>query len=75
MTACCINGGKCNAKRFTTKILAAAKNLLVTTLLPISEISDKCGFHTQAYFCDCFKRHFHITPKHFREKHKHPDEK
>ena len=54
--------------------LAAAKSLLTTTALSMAEISEKCGFRTQAYFSDCFKRHFHISPKQFRQNFRHPDE-
>lgn len=53
--------------------LAAAKTLLQTTSLPISEIAFKCGFNSQAYFSDCFKRHFAISPKEFRNSFVYPD--
>lgn len=53
--------------------LAAAKSLLSTTTMPISEIAFKCGFNSQAYFSDCFKRNFSISPKDFRRSYVHPD--
>ncbi|MBP3387567.1 MAG: helix-turn-helix transcriptional regulator [Clostridia bacterium] len=46
--------------------LAAAKSLLTTTSMPMSEIASKSGFNSQAYFSDCFNRHFGISPKEFR---------
>ena len=54
--------------------LSAAKTLLATTTMPLSEVAEKCGFHSQAYFSDCFLRHFHMSPRHFRETFRHPDE-
>ena len=46
--------------------LAAARSLLLSTALPVSAVAEQCGFHSQAYFSDCFKRHFGITAKEFR---------
>lgn len=46
--------------------LAAAKSLLLSTTLPVSDVAEQCGFHSQAYFSDCFKRHFGVTAKEFR---------
>lgn len=54
--------------------LSAAKAQLVTTTLPISEIAVKCGFNSQAYFSDCFKRHFGVSPREFRSSFGHPDQ-
>lgn len=53
--------------------LAAAKSLLATTTLPVSEIAVKCGFNSQAYFSDCFKRQFSVSPRQFRSAFLHPD--
>ncbi len=53
--------------------LAAAKSLLSTTTMPISEIAIQCGFNSQAYFSDCFKRNFSISPKDFRKSYVHPE--
>ena len=55
--------------------LAAAKTLLYSTSMSISEIAAKCGFHSQAYFSDCFKRYFSLTPKDFRNAYTYPDVK
>lgn len=46
--------------------LSTAKSLLATTSMPISEIALSCGFNSQAYFSDCFKKHFLISPREFR---------
>ena len=48
------------------KILYAQK-LLVNTKMGMSEIADKSGFSSSAYFSDCFKRHVGITPLRFRK--------
>ena len=53
--------------------LSAAKTLLVTTALPISDIAVRCGFNSQAYFSDCFKRHVQMSPRQFRCSFGHPD--
>ena len=43
-----------------------ARDLLVNSNLPLSEIAAECGFNSQSYFSDCFKRKVGITPKEFR---------
>ena len=48
------------------KILYAQK-LLVNTKMSMSEIADKAGFSSSAYFSDCFKRHMGISPLRFRK--------
>lgn len=48
------------------KILYAQK-LLVNTTMNMSEIADKTGFSSSAYFSDCFKRHVGISPLRFRK--------
>ena len=49
-----------------------AANLLKETNLPITEISDQCGYNDSNYFAAVFKKIFCVTPikyrKHFREK-------
>ena len=54
--------------------LAAAKDLLRTTSIPISEVAAQCGFNSQAYFSDCFKRHCSVSPKAFRSASRYPEE-
>lgn len=53
--------------------LSHARSMLASSKLPISEIASKCGFNSQAYFSDCFKRKFHISPRAFRSSFAYPD--
>lgn len=48
--------------------LAAAKNLLLSTDLSLNEIADRCGFHSQSYFSDSFKKRVGTAPRDFRKK-------
>lgn len=48
---------------YLTKLrLEEARNLLTYTGLSIKEISQKCGFNAQAYFCNCFKKEYNLSP-------------
>ena len=59
---------------FLTRIrLSSAKSMLVSTTVPVSEIAAKCGFNSQAYFSDCFRKQFGITPREFRQSFVYPD--
>ncbi len=49
------------------KILYAQK-LLVNTKMSMSEIADKSGFSSSAYFSDCFKRTVYMSPLQFRKR-------
>ena len=42
--------------------LEEARNLLVYTGLSIKEIAERCGFTTDAYFCNCFRKRYKISP-------------
>lgn len=53
--------------------LSHAKSLLVKSTMPISEIAENCGFNSQAYFSDCFKRQLGATPREFRNSFSYPD--
>lgn len=44
-----------------------AKQMLVSDNISISQIAEKCGFNSQAYFCCCFKKHEGISPGDFRK--------
>lgn len=44
-----------------------AKRLLVETLLPINEVSQRCGFSTQSHFTNAFRRHAGAAPRAFRQ--------
>ena len=46
--------------------LEQAKKLLKCTNLNISDIAQRCGFETSAYFCKKFKNEFNITPLKYR---------
>lgn len=47
--------------------LSAAKEMLVNTSLSLSEIALRCGFNSQSYFSDCFRRSVGIPPREFRK--------
>ncbi|MBQ8894494.1 MAG: helix-turn-helix transcriptional regulator [Clostridia bacterium] len=47
--------------------ISAAKALLINSDLPLSEIAIDCGFNSQAYFSDCFRRKTGMTPGEFRK--------
>lgn len=55
--------------------LAHAKTLLVKSTMPISVVAGDCGFNSQAYFSDCFKKQFGATPREFRNSFSYPDVK
>lgn len=46
--------------------ISAAKDLLANTSLPLSEVASRCGFNSQSYFSDCFKKSAGISPREFR---------
>ena len=43
-----------------------AQKLLINTSLPLSEIAGMCGFDSQSYFTDVFRREEGVTPGKFR---------
>lgn len=47
--------------------ISAAKELLSTSSLPLIDIAYECGFNSQSYFSDCFKRKNGQTPREFRK--------
>ena len=47
--------------------ISAAQNLLVNTHQSLIEIAFNCGFNSQSYFSDCFKKNIGVTPKDFRK--------
>lgn len=47
-----------------------AKQLLISTDLTISEVSDNLGFNESGYFIKIFKKHESITPSLYRKYHK-----
>jgi len=55
---------------FISKIrLDKAKELLIRTDLPVSEISINCGFENIPYFSYLFKKHVCVSPGEFRKQH------
>ena len=50
--------------------LSGACRLLCNTDLPINEIAMDCGFNSQSYFSDCFKRKMGTTPFQYRQAYK-----
>ncbi len=53
--------------KFLTKLrIEHAKKLLQTTLLPISEIAEHCGYKQTNYFCKIFKDTVGQTPMQYR---------
>lgn len=53
-----------------TQRLDAAKRLLITTELPLSEIAEQVGFHSGAHFSSCFKKTNGIAPSQYRSQFK-----
>lgn len=51
---------------FLSLKLSAAKNLLATEALSVSEVADRCGFQSPSYFSYCFQKAFGISPRKFR---------
>ncbi|WP_187434141.1 helix-turn-helix transcriptional regulator [Paenibacillus methanolicus] len=49
-----------------SKRFEAAKRLLMQTNLPISAVSNVCGFANDAQFCSLFKQATGLTPRQFR---------
>jgi len=47
--------------------ISAAKELLSNTSIPLINIAYECGFNSQSYFSDCFKRKSGMTPNEFRK--------
>ena len=52
--------------------LSAARNFLCNSDLSIGEIALSCGFSSQSYFSDCFKRKNNSSPSQFRSVHQYP---
>ena len=47
--------------------ISAACRLLVNTSMTLAQIAEACGFHSQSYFSDCFKRKIGISPNIYRK--------
>lgn len=58
--------------KYLTKLrLSKAKTLLIDTNLPITDISNECGFEQYYYFARVFKKDIGITPTQYRDNNKH----
>jgi AraC-like DNA-binding protein len=44
-----------------------ARDLLITTQLPVYEISSRSGYESELAFTRTFRKHTGITPKQFRK--------
>jgi AraC family transcriptional regulator len=51
----------------TQRRLARACELLHCTTMSITDIALRCGFSSHAHFSDCFRRHYQLTPKRYRQ--------
>lgn len=49
--------------------LEKARSLLISTGLPINEISQMCGYPSLQYFYSVFKKGYDTTPRDYREQH------
>ena len=47
--------------------LREAKKMLTETDWNLQVVSEKCGFFSMSYFCDCFKRNVGISPNKYRK--------
>lgn len=47
--------------------LTEAEKLLVSTLLPVTEVAVAAGFGSTSYFIKLFQEHKHLSPKQFRK--------
>lgn len=54
------------AEALLNRRIYKAKDMLINTNKPLSEISSLCGFNSQSYFSDCFKRKTGVSPGDFR---------
>lgn len=59
------------AKEYITRIrIEKAKDLILTTKLPVADISEQTGFTSQSYFSTAFKAYTGLTPSQFKQQHK-----
>ena len=49
--------------------IEAAKKLLQTTTLTVTDIALRCGFNSSAYFSKVFRQQFGMTPSQYRSRH------
>ena len=59
--------GKSPHAYVTEKRMAFACDLLANSKMPISEISRRSGYRTQAHFTGVFRQHKGVTPRRYRD--------
>ncbi|MBQ8510295.1 MAG: helix-turn-helix transcriptional regulator [Clostridia bacterium] len=60
--------GETPAAMLTRLRMEDAKELLLTSALPIGQIAERCGFDSQTYFASVFRRQIGVTPSEYRER-------
>ena len=59
------------AKEYITRIrIEKAKDLIMSTNLPVADISEQTGFTSQSYFSTAFKANTGMTPSQFKQQYK-----
>lgn len=48
--------------------IANASRMLAGADCPVSEIAERCGFHSTAHFCNTFRKHVGLSPSAYRKK-------
>lgn len=51
------------------KLKHAATLLIQNKDISITEVCDRCGFNSPAYFSKCFKAQYSVAPVDYRKKH------
>jgi len=66
------NTGKTVHQYIITERINAAKRMLATTDMTVSDVADSAGFNSSTHLCSCFKAQVGLSPSQYRES-KHPD--
>ena len=64
------NFGKTFSQKLTEARMAAASQLLVTTDLSVTDISDRVGFSSIEHFSSAFRRFTGVSPRRYRQSHR-----
>lgn len=59
--------GKTTTAYLLDKRMIYARELLLTTDMPIAEVATACGFDDTSYFTRVFRNHYNITPSELRK--------
>lgn len=57
------------------RLQASADLLLLYPDMPVTEVSDRCGFGSTTYFSQCFKKFYGSIPQNYRRENKKPGQK